>query len=153
MFRITQGWIYKRGGLRLFDHTDWKSKKRSTSPQMSCFPLKISLGSKKRSARPQMPYERNERAVCYPCLVLVVNFQKKKGSLLFVMRPLIFSGALGFSVPSLLVNPALELRHCAVKIFTSNYCTFKILTQIPFFFSSAQSLCSVATTQCALFRQ
>ena len=24
------------GGPRLFDHTDWKSKKRSARPQMSC---------------------------------------------------------------------------------------------------------------------
>ena len=31
----------------LFDHIDWKSKKRSTCPQMSCFPPKISVESKK----------------------------------------------------------------------------------------------------------
>ena len=30
-------------GPRLFDDADWKSRKRSSLSQMSCFPLKIML--------------------------------------------------------------------------------------------------------------
>ena len=45
-------------GPRLFDHTDWNSKKRSTRPQMSCFPLKISVESKKSSARLRCPIKQ-----------------------------------------------------------------------------------------------
>ena len=37
-------------GPRLFDHADWKNKKRSSRPQMFCFPLKVSVKSKKRSS-------------------------------------------------------------------------------------------------------
>ena len=35
-------------GPGLFDHTDWKSKKRSARPQMSLFSLKMSVESKKK---------------------------------------------------------------------------------------------------------
>ena len=43
------------------------------------------------------------------CRVFTKNIgeDQKKRSSLFVMKPLIFSEALGFSLPSLLVNPAL----------------------------------------------
>ena len=43
-------------GPRLFDHTDWKSKKRSSRPQIFCFHWKYrySEEQKKRYTRPQM---------------------------------------------------------------------------------------------------
>ena len=70
---VRAGFLAMRGP-RLFNHADWKSKKTS--------------------ARTQMPYKKNKRAVCCSCLVLMVDFQKKGGLRddLFVMRPLIFSG-------------------------------------------------------------
>ena len=77
---------------RLFDHTYRKNKKRSSSSQMFCFPLKVSVRQKKRSW-------------------------------LFAMRPPIFSEALGFSLLSLYVNPAL----CLQSIFSLSICAMSNL--------------------------
>ena len=81
-------------GLRLFDQTDFSQK------------ISVGLYKKKRYTRPQK--------FCFPLKVSV----KKKKSSLFVMRPPIFSEALGFSLLSLYVNPALCLR----SIFSLSTC-------------------------------
>ena len=68
-------------GPRLFDHTDWNNKKKKVCTSI------------------------------FRCPVLLENIseERKKGLfLLFVMRPLIFFEALGFSLLSLLINPALS---------------------------------------------
>ena len=73
-------------GPRLFDHTDWKSKKRSGySSSDVLFSLKRSVENKKRSS-------------------------------LFVMRALTFSEALGFSLLNLLVNSALLGVYLEVEV-------------------------------------
>ena len=87
-------------GFRLFDHTDWKSKKDFHVLRCPVFTENIdSEEQKKRYTRPQM--------FSFPQKVSV---KRKKQSLLFVMSPTIFSEALGFSLLSLHVNPALRLQ-------------------------------------------
>ena len=79
-------------GPRLFDHTDWKSKERSLSSQMFCFPLKVSVRQKKK--------------------ILIVRDEAPH-----------FLQALGFSLLSLYVNPALYLQ----SIFSLSTCAMSNL--------------------------
>ena len=75
-----------------------KSKKTSSPPHMSCFELKIMLLMPGLGGR--LP-------------------KKEKGSSLFVMRPFIFSEALGFSLLSRYVNPTLVITYIVLLFFAS----------------------------------
>ena len=97
-------------GPRLFDHTDWKSKKGLHVLRCPVFTKNIGkpiVRAKKRYTRPQM--------FCFPLKASA----KRKNKVFFVCNEApIFYEALGFSLLSLCVNPAL----CLQSIFNLSTC-------------------------------
>ena len=87
-------------GPRLFDHTDWKSKKDLHVLRCPVFTQNIGITKSKKKVYTSSDVLFSTESI----------MKRKKRSSLFVMKPPIFSEALGFSLLSLNVNPALCLQ-------------------------------------------
>ena len=92
------GRIYTMRGPRLFDHTDWRSKKKFYTSSHVLFSVKISVKSKKKGLR-----------VTFSDVPFSPKISLKSKKKVFAVRdeaPLFLRGP-NFSLLSLHVNPAL----------------------------------------------
>ena len=87
-------------GPRLLDHINWKSKKSLHVLRCPAFSENIAIARSKKKV-----YTFSDVLFSTESIM-----KRKKRSSLFLMRPSIFYEALGFSLLSLYVNPALRLQ-------------------------------------------
>ena len=109
-------------GSRPFDHTDWKSKKRSSRPQMSCFYQKYW-------------YSEEQKKVYTSSDVLFssesVGEEKKN---VFIVRDgaPIFSEALGFSLLSLYAEMGIHRDNLSAIVIGDNFLSIIVIAQNSF---------------------
>ena len=101
--------IWTMRGPRLFDHTDWKSKKGLHVLRCPVFTKNIGIMKSKK----KVAYTR--QMFCFP---MKVSVKRTKKVLIVRDEAPIFYDALGFSLLSLYVNPAL----CLLPIFSLSTC-------------------------------